>query len=100
MNYSGMTTNAQRLHIAAYGFEKKVTPDPYDMQMAMSMSSIASDAHRSCDPAKSTLAFAVFLKAARMAGLKPEHIVRWLDQSHAGQRALADYARTLAKRGI
>lgn len=65
MNYSRYSANEQRLQIAAYGFEKAVRPDCYDVRQAMAMADIANDAYRVSDPAKSILGFAVFIKPRR-----------------------------------
>jgi hypothetical protein len=92
MNYSEQSTNQQRLEIAAYGFQKVVTPDCYDVRAAMAMQDIAREAARFSDPAKSTLAFAVFLKAAKMAGLTPEHILAWIARGWGGKKAIVDFA--------
>lgn len=92
MNYSDMSTNEQRLQIAAYGYEKRVVPDYYDVRAAMEMQDIAADAYRGGDPAKATLLFAVFLKATKMAGLTPRHILKWIARTWGGQEVIADYA--------
>lgn len=92
MNYSEQSTNQQRLEIAAYGFQKVVAPDCYDVRAAMEMRDIAHEAARFSDPAKSTLAFAVFLKAAKMAGLRPEHILAWIARGWRGKEVIADFA--------
>lgn len=94
MNYSDFSANEQRLQIAAFGYEQIVRPDCYTVREAMEMKDIAHDAFRSNDPAKSALRFAVFLKAAKMAYLKPRHILAWLGRTWAGQNAIREYART------
>ena len=93
MSYSDLSTNGQRLKIAAYGFQQRVSPDCYDVREAMRMQDIAHEASRYSDPAKSSLAFAVFLKAAKMAGLKPKHILKWLGRSWGGKQAIIDFAQ-------
>lgn len=93
MNYSDMTTNGQRLHIAANGFQQTVTLDYYDVRAAMEMEDIAQHACRFSDPAKSTLRFAVFLKAAKMTYLKPQHLLEWISRRF-GADAIADYAQS------
>lgn len=98
MDYSNHSTNEQRLRIAAFGYEQVVRPDPYTIREAMAARDIAHDAFRSNDPAKSTLRFAVFLKAMKMAYLKPHHVVKWLGQTWGGDDAIRGYA--LAKLGM
>lgn len=90
MKYSNMTTNEQRLHIAAYGFEQAVVPDYYNVREAIKMKDLV--ATRFGDPAKATLAFAVFLKAAQMAHLRPKHIIQWVGSSWEGTEAIRQYA--------
>ena len=93
MNYSNLSSNEQRLRIAAYGFEQMVRPDAYTVREAMEMRDIAHSAFRSSDPAKSALRFAVFLKAAKMAYLKPHHILTWLSRSWVGAHAIREFAK-------
>lgn len=92
MNYSDHSTNEQRLQIAAFGYQQVVVPDCYDVRAAMEARHLAQSACRFRDPAKSTLRFAVFIKAAKMANLKPKHILAWVARSWGGKQAIADFA--------
>lgn len=93
MNYSSMSTNKQRLDIAAFGFAKTIRPDCYDMRAAIGMEDIALDAYLPADPAKSVLGFAVFIRAAKMACLTPRHILLWLSRTWGGKQAIREYAK-------
>jgi hypothetical protein len=92
MNYSDHSANEQRHQIAAFGYQQTVAPDCYDVRAAMKAKDIAQDACRSSDPAKSALRFAVFIKAAKMARLKPRHILAWVARNWGGKQAIADFA--------
>lgn len=90
MKYSDMSTNEQRLHIAAYGFQQVVVPDDSDVREAIRTGPNPSGTFG--DPAKQTLALAVFIRAAKMANLKPKDILAWLARNLRGQDAIAEYA--------
>lgn len=92
MNYSDISTNEQRLQIAAFGYRQTVTPDCHDVRAAIDAEDIAQDACRFSDSAKSALRFAVFIKAAKMAHLKPKHILAWIARSGGGEQAIANFA--------
>lgn len=93
MNYNDFSTNEQRLKIAAYGYETVVRPDCYTMREAIDLKDIFEDAPIFSDPAKSALRFAVFLKAAKMAYLKPQHILSWLSRSDYGAHLIREFAK-------
>lgn len=92
MNYSNLSSNHQRLDIAAFGYRHEVKPDCYDFRNAIDMEDIAQDACRFHDKNKSIIRFAIFLKAVKIAYLQPKHIVSWLGRNRHGQDAIKKYA--------
>jgi len=80
MNYSNYTATERRLRIAANGFQRAVQPGYGHIRQALRMKDIANNAGRENDTAENVLAFAVFVRAAEMAGLKPRHILGWISR--------------------
>lgn len=78
MNYSENFESDLLLQMAADAYAKLVQPDCYDLREAIRMKDIANEAGLYSDSPNNTLAFAVFIRAAKMAGLKPRHILAWI----------------------